>query len=342
MYISITKQHMGDTFNSSVADFVAYLEKENEGRGPDESEPFFDQYNDRVDADTVIKEIDGNTAKLKKRDPKFYSITVNPSARELAAIGNDPEKLKAYVRELMKDYAQSFNRDRTVTVDDIKYFAKIEHKRSYSESDKQVRENQVFTKQIVKLRNDIRKVERGELQGKVKDLEKEIKRLTASIPHWTDGEPVAPGMPKPGPQTHVHIIVSRKDAANKLSLSPGSLYQASQAELNGKMEKRGFDRNAFFERAEKTFDRLSGHERNYVESYAGRKDFRKDRKGFYRKLAALPLNEKKVAFRILREANIHFPYVPKIPTNQVQLAISTFNRLKRGLDIALKSGSIEI
>ncbi len=342
MYITIGKQHMGATFNSSVADFVSYLEKENEGRSPQESEHFFDQYNDRIDQETVIKEIDGNTAKLKKRDPKFYSITVNPSRRELATIGNDPEKLRAYVRELMKDYAKSFHRDRTVTVDDIKYYAKIEYGRTYSESDKQVKENQVYTKQITKLRNDIRKVERGELKGNVKDLKKEIERLKANVPHIINGVPMAPGVAKPGTQTHVHIIVSRKDITNKLSLSPGSLYRASEAELNGKMEKRGFDRDAFFERAERTFDRVSGYDRNYVESYAGRKSFKKDRKGFYRKLMGLPVNEKAVAFRILREANIHPPYLPKIPTNRVQLAVSTFNRLKRGLEIAFKSGSIEI
>lgn len=109
--------------------------------------------------------------------------------------------------------------------------------------------------------------------------------------------------------------------------------------LNGKQEKRGFHRDRFFEKAETTFDKVTGYRRNYVESYKGRKAFKKDKKGFYLKLMGLPANEKALAFKLLREAQINMPY---IPTSGAQLAISAFKKLKRGLDIALKSGSIEI
>ena len=81
MYISITKQHLDTTFSQSSADFVAYLEKENEGKQADLQEHFFDQNNDLVSPEQVVKDIDGNTAKLKKVEPKFYSLTINPSQR---------------------------------------------------------------------------------------------------------------------------------------------------------------------------------------------------------------------------------------------------------------------
>ncbi|GAA4963980.1 hypothetical protein GCM10023315_10910 [Algibacter aquimarinus] len=42
-------------------------------------EHFFNQYGDEIEAKEMVKEIDGNTAKLKKKEPKFYSITVRPS-----------------------------------------------------------------------------------------------------------------------------------------------------------------------------------------------------------------------------------------------------------------------
>ncbi len=339
MYVSITKQAMGATFSSSVADFVSYLEKENTEKLPEEAEHFFDQYNDRVAPEKVIKEIDGNTAKLKKKEPKFYSITINPTQRELKAIGNDPEKLRGYVREVMKDYAASFNRDRTVTVDDLKYYAKIEYGRNFREFDKQVKENGPFTKKIAAVKNQIRKVERGALQGNIQKLENQLNKLEAAVPHSINDVPIVAGIKKPGNQTHVHIIVSRKDATNRYSLSPGSIYKASQAELNGKVEKRGFDRDAFFEKAEKTFDRISGYKRNYVESYTGRKTFKKDQRRFYKKLLGLPANEKALAFRLLRETGVKLPYVP---TNSVQLAVSTFKKLKRGLERGLSAGSIEI
>ena len=187
MYITITAQKIGkgfETYQGSVKDYVAYLEKENQevGPEPEEQETFFDQKEDMVGPEKVISEIDGNTAKLKKHEPKFYSLVVSPSQRELKQISNDAKALRKYTREIMKDYAASFYRDRTVTVDDIKYYAKIEHERSFRGFEKQVRENAPYRKQIAKLRNDLAKVERGALQGNPKAIQQEIHRLTQEAP----------------------------------------------------------------------------------------------------------------------------------------------------------------
>lgn len=40
MYITVTKQTLDGNFTQSVSDFVAYLEKENEGKSIDEMEHF--------------------------------------------------------------------------------------------------------------------------------------------------------------------------------------------------------------------------------------------------------------------------------------------------------------
>lgn len=239
MYVTITPQNMSDTYNVSVADFVDYLEKENEGKSPEAMEHFFNQQEDTIDRKQVVKEIDSNTAKLRKTEPRFYSITINPSKRELQHLKQGDLNLKAYTREVMKSYVQSFYRDREVSVDDIKYYAKIEHQRSYKGFDREIKENAPYTKKIARLKNNIRKVERGEMKGNVKKMEKEMDRIFREIPHKIDGKPVAQGMQKPGMQTHIHIVISRRDASNTYSLSPGSRYKASQVELNGKTEKRG-------------------------------------------------------------------------------------------------------
>ena len=134
MYITITAQKLEGDYSQSSADFVEYLEKENQGLEQGDIEHFFNQYGDEIDAKTVVKEIDGNTAKLKKKEPKFYSITVSPSKYELRQLQNSREDLKQYTRTIMKDYAASFNREingKPITVDDIKYYAKIEHKRTF-------------------------------------------------------------------------------------------------------------------------------------------------------------------------------------------------------------------
>jgi len=325
MYIVISPQKTGTTYTGSVGAYVDYLEKENLEKHPELKEHFFNQHNDKIAPDKVISEIDGNTAKLRKIDLKFYSIVVSPSQRELKAINNDPSRLRNYTRELMKDYAKSFHRNQEVNVNDIKYFAKIEHQRTYRGFEKPVIENAPYRKQIAKLTNDIRKVERGELKGNVKKLQKKIEKLIVQAPHKQNGKIIVAGMKKEGMQTHIHIIVSRRDMTNTYTLSPMAKHKASEVQLNGETVKRGFNRDKFFEASEKTFDKVTGYQRNYVESYSAKKTFIKNSEQFYKNLLGLPTNEKQTAFKLLKKADIHFP---KIPTNKIQLAFEAFKKLR--------------
>lgn len=343
MYITITPQKIGGNYSKSSAGFVDYLEKENQGLEKEEMEHFFNQYGDKILAEEVVREIDGNTAKLEKTEPRFYSITVSPSKYELNRLQNSSEDLKRYTRELMKDYVASFNREingRPVRLEDIKYYAKIEHQRTFKGNDKQVLENQPFASKILQLKNEIRKIERGEMDGNIKTREQQIAKLEKEAPHQQNGKRIVQGMPKDGPQSHIHIIVSRKDASNRYSLSPGSKYKTSEVALNGKNVKRGFDRDKFFQNAEKTFDKTFGYQRNFVETYTSRKEFIKNPKMYFSALMKLPKNEKAIAFKILRESEM--PMLPGIPVNQAQLAFKVFNQLRRGIDVAIKSSSIGI
>jgi hypothetical protein len=243
----------------------------------------------------------------------------------------------------MKDYVASFNREikgRPVNIDDIKYYAKIEHQRTFKGTDRQVQENQPFATKILQLKTDIRKEERGELSGNIKTMEREIANLEKAAPNQQNGKRIVQGMQKEGSQSHIHIIVSRKDTSNKFSLSPGSKYKASDVELNGKTVKRGFDRDKFFTNAEKTFDKKFGYQRNFAETYKARKDFIKNPKIYFASLMKLPTNEKALAFKIMGKAGI--PMMPTIPVTQAQLAMKIFNRLRRGAEVAIKSSSIGI
>ncbi len=342
MYITITPQNLGDNYSQSVADFVEYLEKENLGLDNEHEEFFFNQYEDKIGAKEVVEEIDGNTAKLKKIEPKFYSITVSPSKYELKCLQNSSEDLRKYTSELMKDYVASFNREingKAITIDDIKYYAKIEHQRTFKGSDIQIRENQPFATKILKLEKEIRKIQAGEKEGSIKVLEKEILKLEKEAPHQQHGKRIVRGMQKEGNQSHIHIIISRKDASNSVSLSPGSKYKSSEVMMNGRLIKRGFDRDQFFAKAEKTFDSTFGYKRNYVETYDARKEFIKNPNFYFSALLQLPTNENAMAFKLIRESGMP---VQSIPTNSAQLALKVFNRLRRGVDIAIKSSSIGI
>ncbi|WP_298288782.1 MobB family relaxase [uncultured Lutibacter sp.] len=342
MYITITAQKLSESYHQSVADFVNYLEKENKEISEDLQEHFFNQYEDYISPQQVISEIDNNTKKLKKVEPKFYSITVNPSSYELKRLQNSSEDLKKYTRALMQDYVKAFNREinnKPINIDAIKYFAKIEHTRTFKGTDKQVLENQPFAAKILKLKNEIRNINNGEQIGNVQLLENQIKKLESNAPHKQNGKRIVQGMQKQGSQSHIHIIVSRKDSSNSYSLSPGSKYKASEVTLNGEKVKRGFDRDSFFKNAEQTFDTTFQYKRNFVESYHARKEFIKNPKMYFSALLKLPTNERAVAFKLLGKAGVP---ITSIPTNQVQLAIKAFNKLRKLTEVAIKSSSIGI
>tara|TARA_R110002020_G_scaffold359935_1_gene572654 strand:+ start:1788 stop:2819 length:1032 start_codon:yes stop_codon:yes gene_type:complete len=343
MYITITPQKMGGNFSKSSADFVGYLEKENQGLEQQDMEYFFNQYGDEISAEEVIKEIDGNTAKLEKHEPRFYSITVSPSKYELQKLQNSSEDLKKYTRELMKEYVASFNREikgRPVNIDDIKYYAKIEHQRTFKGTDFQVKENQPYATKILQLKTEIRNVQEGRNEGNIKRMKKEIAKLERQAPHQQNGKRIVQGMRKDGNQSHIHIIVSRKDASNRFSLSPGSKYKASDVKLNGQTVKRGFDRDEFFKNSEKTFDKTFGYKRNFAETYKARKDFVKNPNLYFAALMKLPANEKALAFKMIAKTGL--PIVPNIPVSQTQIALRVLKRLRRGAEIAIKSSSIGI
>ncbi|SIQ13110.1 MobB family relaxase [Maribacter ulvicola] len=343
MYITITPQKLGGTYSQSSADFVGYLEKENQGLEQQDVEHFFNQYGDEISAEEVVKEIDGNTAKLKKKEPKFYSITVSPSKYELRKLQNNSQDLKTYTRELMKDYVASFNREingRPITVNDIKYYAKIEHQRKFKGTDIQVKENQPFATKILQLKTDIRNIQEGRADGNIKKMKKEIANLERNAPHQLNGKRIVQGMPKSGNQSHIHIIVSRKDVSNSVSLSPGSKHKASEVEMHGKKVKRGFDRDTFFAKAEKTFDKTFGYKRNYAETYRAKKTFVKNPNLYFAALMKLPANEKALAFKMITKTGL--PVIPSIPVSQAQIALRVFKRLRRGAEITIKSSSIGI
>lgn len=87
------------------------------------------------------------------------------------------------------------------------------------------------------------------------------------------------GQEKEGPQTHVHVLVSRTenltryqerkqsgdiDRKNPLKLSPATHHRNT----NQGAVKGGFDRRAFKEAAEQTFDRQFDYERAMSETFA--------------------------------------------------------------------------
>jgi hypothetical protein len=120
---------LSDGQKGSCSGLVNYLEKENVLRAKNKlsEEHFFSHNRHTVPVSEVIKTIDSNTKKLGKEDYKFYTFSINPSKTELAHIGQDAERLRAYTRQIMEEYAKNFHRG--LTAKDLVYFAKVEYER---------------------------------------------------------------------------------------------------------------------------------------------------------------------------------------------------------------------
>jgi hypothetical protein len=134
-HVNITASETGGN-TGSCGQLTNYLEKENQKLG--KKELWFDQGRDDIGPDQVKTGIDQNVAKLKKTEAKFYLINISPSGKELDHIGNDPQKLKAFAREVMKEYAENFNKG--LSEQDIKYYGKIEYNRYYTHEDPEVKQ----------------------------------------------------------------------------------------------------------------------------------------------------------------------------------------------------------
>lgn len=139
----------------SCVKLASYLNKE---IGTDKT--FFSHHMDNVSLTEVIEKIDNNRRTLKRTQDKFYMLSYNPSQREIAHLirvvtGKTDVKdfdeltiderqkvffeFKNYVRGCMNIYAQSFNRDRELTADDLVYFGRIEEYRHFSYKDEEVK-----------------------------------------------------------------------------------------------------------------------------------------------------------------------------------------------------------
>ncbi|MGF7083043.1 DUF5712 family protein [Mucilaginibacter sp. UYCu711] len=92
--------------NGSSIRAVNYLGKEEKAN---DKVFFSDDKITSYDKQFVVEAIDSNVKGLKAIDDKFDSIIISPSLQELAHIGDDPQKLKEYCRDVMRNYSNNFD-----------------------------------------------------------------------------------------------------------------------------------------------------------------------------------------------------------------------------------------
>ncbi|EMR02299.1 DUF5712 family protein [Cesiribacter andamanensis] len=124
----------------SCARLLAYLQHEVKQLG--QQAGFFSQQGADHSARQVQLVIDANGQGLRSRESKFVSLVLSPSAGELGHIGNCPQKLQAFTRQAMQQYAEQFRlkEGRRLSAGDLLWFAVIHRERTFSAREQQVQE----------------------------------------------------------------------------------------------------------------------------------------------------------------------------------------------------------
>ncbi len=266
MYLKIHTPREYSSNKGSAQDLINYLEKENIGMDVENQEYFFSHAEENVSPYEVQNILDHNHKGLKANESKFYMLTINPSEAELKHIISDPDKLKDYTRSVMDEYAKNFNRTidgRPLNGNDLVYYAKLEQTRMYKPEDQEhassFSHNQRIGKESTIIKND-QSLQPSDKDNKLAQLDNKYQRDSS-------GQIILPGNQKAGLNQHIHVVISRKDKQQRLSLSPLANSKGGENSLNGKKVKIGFNREQFVDKAETIFDKKFGYQRPLEQSF---------------------------------------------------------------------------
>lgn len=277
--------------HTTARDFTEYLDKESR---MDEKEYFFNHEDNFISKEEATDGIDNNSKRFTEKEHRFFSLTFNPSDKEIAYLqeiaakratdiiqaqkvsGLDPHEqervkdalvrdlMKEYTRVAMDEYARNFGREGINSSADLVWYGKVERERYWKPTSKEVQHN--------------RKIERQIAKAEKRGLTEEVSRLRETLIKESDvrvkgrPEPIREWMPKSGDNYHIHVIVSRQERSGRRKLSPLANERGTDNhKINGKRCKIGFNRDLFAEKVEISFDKYTGYERSYGERYQSRK-----------------------------------------------------------------------
>lgn len=258
MPISKVHSSAGGNNAGSCSALVNYLEKENAELDKMEQETddfaskmdfesrkqdFFNHNKSNIGKMEVSSTIDTNKRKLTKSDAKFFAPTLSFSENELKhlaqkATGRDdvksvwemkPNEMKKY-NEMIRDYARR---------------AMDNYAKNFNRQDKGLESGKdlVYFGKIEHMR-------------KYKGTDKEVQQGI-----------VKSGQKKPGFQSHVHLIISRKDKEQRLKLSPTTKERNTTRTIGKNKYRVGFDRSNWIDKNEKDFDKMFDYRRQELEKF---------------------------------------------------------------------------
>lgn len=256
----ISKPHstLGATNTSSCVDLAMYLEKENNELDKllrktnsidkkreieNRKQFFFSHSKSNISTNEVTSSIDSNIKKLGKNDAKYFAPTINFSKQELKHIIQsitDKKQVKN-VWELNINEYELFNNK-------IKEYTKLvmtNYAKNFNRENKGLKsgDDLVYFAKIEHFR-------------KFKGTDDEVKKGIEKA-----------GNLKKGVNSHVHIVVSRKDKTQKLKLTPTTKERSTTRTIGRNTYHVGFDRVKWINLNEKSFDIYFKYKRPELEKF---------------------------------------------------------------------------
>jgi len=237
MFVRIhSPKNYGNTGSSSG--IVEYLEKENLEEELSDQSLFFNHENDCVGSKTVISGIDKNCLKLGKNEARYYMLSINPSQ----------EEMKHIAQRICERKVSSIDK---LTVDEKRLFESGLRQYSRGVMEKYA---EGFNKDLTG--KDILYYGKIEHERKYSRFDEQVQTGKKKVNELKEGF-----------QSHVHIVVSRKDITNSKRLSPFANHKNSKNLLNGQKVQVGFHRREFVQKCEAEFDRYFSYDRELINSF---------------------------------------------------------------------------
>lgn len=256
----ISKPHstLGADNKGSCSNLAIYLEKENEeldkiikksssmseiSQLESRKQGFFTASEFNISTIDVISAIDNNKRKLGANDAKYFAPTISFSENELSHIA----------------FLATGKRDIT-SVLDLNLSELEQYNNLITEYGRKVMDNYAlnFNRQDkgIKAGADLVYFAKIEHFRKYKGTDKEV----------LNGNEIS-GEYKKGLQSHIHIIVSRKDKTQILKLSPTCNEKQTNRKIGNNEYQVGFDRVKWINSNEKTFDEHFNYKRKELEKF---------------------------------------------------------------------------
>lgn len=255
----ISKPHssLGSKNSGSCYNLARYLEKENRelenilnknnslkdiANYSNRKQDFFNHTKSDISIIEVVDSIDNNIKKLCKKDSKFFAPTINFSQEE-----------QEHIISL-------------ITEEEVKTVWELNQKQFELY-------NELLRGYILRVMNNyalnFNRKDKGLLSGD--DL-----LYFAKIEHFrkfkgtdtkTKSGEFKSGDYKPGLNSHVHILVSRKDKTQRLKLTPTTKERSTQRKIGNNDYQVGFDRKKWTDLNEKSFDAYFKYDRPELEKF---------------------------------------------------------------------------